>query len=125
MVKRGVAVRQQNSSSEPQEALIPCFLLYLLGPNAITFRLKAFVIFPYRASGEHPMASIMTMTPPSQRVALLRSVPADSWVAMSIDETKIVAVGGSFAEADKAAKDAGGTDYFITRSPDAWSNRVF
>jgi len=62
---------------------------------------------------------------PSQRVELLRSVPEDSWVAMSIDETRIIAVGPSFAEADKAARDAGATDYFITRSPDAWSNRVF
>ena len=60
---------------------------------------------------------------PSQRVDLLRSVPEDSWVVMS--ETRIIAVGPSFAEADKAARDAGATDYFITRSPDAWSNRVF
>jgi len=63
--------------------------------------------------------------PSSRRVELLRSAPKNSWLAISSDETRIVAVGETFSEVDSAAQKAGEHDYFITRSPDAWVNRVF
>ncbi len=62
---------------------------------------------------------------PSRRVELMRSVPPDSWIAMSKDESRIVGVGRTFLEADSTARSAGESDYFITRAPDVWSSKVF
>ena len=61
----------------------------------------------------------------NRRVELLRSAPKNSWVAMSSDESRIITTGKTFLEVDAAAKQAGETDYFITRTPDAWLNRIF
>lgn len=73
------------------------------------------------------MASVPVMTAKasSRRVELMRSAPKDSWIALSNDESKLVAVGKTFAEADEAAKKTGEKDYFLTRTPDVWASRVF
>jgi hypothetical protein len=57
------------------------------------------------------------------RLELLRSAPLNSWLALSADETRIVAIGKTFTEADSIAKQAGETDYVLTRTPDAWMSR--
>ena len=56
----------------------------------------------------------------SPRVELLRSAPLNSWIALSADETRIIAVGKTFMEADAAARKTGETGYFLTRTPDSW-----
>jgi hypothetical protein len=58
------------------------------------------------------------------RLQLLRSAPLDSWIAMSQDETRIVAVGNTLMEADAAAKLTGEESYFLTRTPEVWLPRV-
>jgi hypothetical protein len=59
----------------------------------------------------------------SRRADLLRAAPLNSWVALSADETKIVAVGNTFVEADAIAKKSGEKNYVLTRTPDAWHPR--
>ena len=58
------------------------------------------------------------------RVELLRSAPLNSWIALAADETRIIAVGKTFMEADAAARKTGETDYFLTRTPDSWLPRA-
>lgn len=64
------------------------------------------------------------MTDSSIRVELLRSAPLDSWIALSADETRIVAVGKTFIEADTAARETGEQDYYLTKTPDVWLPRL-
>jgi hypothetical protein len=60
----------------------------------------------------------------SQRLELLRSAPMNKWIALSADETRIVAIGNTFMEADEAAKKTGEEGYFLTRTPDSWLPRA-
>jgi hypothetical protein len=60
----------------------------------------------------------------SKRLELLRSAPMNKWIALSADETRIVAIGSTFMEADEAARKAGEEGYFLTRTPDSWLPRA-
>jgi len=60
----------------------------------------------------------------NRRVELLRSAPLDSWLALSADETRIIAIGSTFTEADAIAKKSGERDYVLTKTPDAWISRA-
>lgn len=60
----------------------------------------------------------------SQRLELLRSAPLNTWIAISADETRIVASGHTFVEADEAAQKSGEKDYFLTKTPPAWLPRA-
>jgi len=75
------------------------------------------------------MASRVTVMPTqpeneSRRLELLRSAPMNSWLALSADETRIVAIGNTFMEADAIAKEAGEKNFVITRTPDMWTSRA-
>ena len=75
------------------------------------------------------MASRVIVMPAQQkdespRLQLLRSAPLNSWIALSADETKIVAIGETFMEADAIAKKSGEKNYVLTRTPDAWTPRA-
>ena len=61
----------------------------------------------------------------SQRLELLRSASMNKWVALSADETRIVAIGNTFLEADEAAKKTGEAGYFLTKTPDSWLRNLF
>jgi hypothetical protein len=62
--------------------------------------------------------------PENRRAELLRSAPLNSWVALSADETKIVATGSTFMEADAVARKSGERDFVITKTPEAWMPRA-
>ncbi len=51
---------------------------------------------------------------------LLRSAPLDKWVALSSDESKILAVGDSFAEVAAKARQSGEDDPLILKTPPQW-----
>jgi hypothetical protein len=72
------------------------------------------------------MASTGTMKKPvvSQRLELLRSAPMNTWIALSADESRIVAIGSTFMEADEAAKKTGEEGYFLTKTPESWLPRA-
>jgi hypothetical protein len=71
----------------------------------------------------HPVVT-MKKSVASQRLELLRSAPMNTWIALSADETRIVAIGNTFMEADEAAKKTGEEGYFLTRTPDSWLPRA-
>jgi hypothetical protein len=60
----------------------------------------------------------------NRRLELLRSAPMNSWLALSADETRIVATGKTFMEADTVAKKSGEKNYVLTRTPDVWMSRA-
>jgi hypothetical protein len=59
-----------------------------------------------------------TMSDP--RLEALKSAPLDSWVALSEDETKIVAVGSSYEEAVRRSEQAGVSDPVLVKTPRVW-----
>jgi hypothetical protein len=54
------------------------------------------------------------------RVELLRKAPLDTWVALSEDETQIVAVGATFGEVTSKSELAGVSDPVILKTPKVW-----
>jgi hypothetical protein len=56
------------------------------------------------------------------RLNVLRSAPLDSWIALSEDETRIVAVGKSFTEVSDKLDAAGEEDPIILKTPSAWES---
>jgi hypothetical protein len=54
------------------------------------------------------------------RFEALKSAPLDSWVALSEDETRIVAVGTSYDEAVKNSESAGVSDPVLVKTPKLW-----
>jgi hypothetical protein len=56
------------------------------------------------------------------RVEALRSAPADSWVALAEDESRIVSVGKTYEEAVAASAAAGVSDPVIVKTPTVWSS---
>jgi hypothetical protein len=51
--------------------------------------------------------------PAHKRLDLLRSAPLNSWIALSADESRIIATGKTFLEAAEAAKKTGGARIFF------------
>ena len=54
------------------------------------------------------------------RLEALRSAPLNSWVALSEDETKIIAVGATYSEAAENSERAGVSDPVIIKTPPKW-----
>jgi len=54
------------------------------------------------------------------RFEALQSAPLDSWIALSEDESKIVAVGGSYDEVVTKSENAGVSDPVLIKTPKAW-----
>lgn len=57
----------------------------------------------------------------AHRLELLRSAPLDSWIALSEDETRIVAVGATYSEAAERSEIAGVSDPLILKTPVQWA----
>lgn len=55
------------------------------------------------------------------RFEALQSAPLDKWVALSEDESKIVAVGSTYAEAVANSERAGVSDPVIVKTPKVWA----
>jgi len=54
------------------------------------------------------------------RLEALRNAPLDSWIALSADESQVVAVGNSYAEVAKNSEEAGVDDPVILKTPSRW-----
>ena len=54
------------------------------------------------------------------RLELLRSAPLDSWIALSEDEKRIVAVGKTYSEVSELSDVAGEVDPLILKTPTEW-----
>jgi hypothetical protein len=69
-------------------------------------------------------STLIEMTIPDnvedRRLELLRSAPLDSWIALSTDETKIVAAGATYEEVVKNSEIVGVPDPLIMKTPKVW-----
>jgi hypothetical protein len=54
------------------------------------------------------------------RLAVLRSAPLNKWIALSQDETAIVAIGDTYAEVSERSESAGVCDPIILKTPEEW-----
>jgi hypothetical protein len=55
------------------------------------------------------------------RLELLRSAPLDKWIALSQDESRIVAVGNDYGEVVEKSEAAGESDPLILKTPPEWA----
>lgn len=55
------------------------------------------------------------------RLALLKSAPLDSWVALSEDESRIVATAQTYSEVVELSERAGEPDPVILKTPERWA----
>ena len=86
------------------------------------------------------MASTYTSTPPvitshkvepdgftnvvTPRLAALRSATPDSWIALSQDESRVIATGKTYRAARQKAKEHG-EPFVLTRTPKKWGPQAF
>jgi hypothetical protein len=54
------------------------------------------------------------------RLATLQSAPLDKWIAISDDESRIIAVGETYSEVSAKSDAAGEDDPIILKTPAAW-----
>jgi len=54
------------------------------------------------------------------RVSALRDAPLNSWIALSDDETKVIAVGASYQEVADELDRIGDQSSVIVKTPPAW-----
>ncbi|MGO8756858.1 MAG: DUF5678 domain-containing protein [Terracidiphilus sp.] len=62
------------------------------------------------------------MSPESTvRLKALQAAPLDAWIALSEDESRIVAVGRDYAEVSAKADATGEKDVLILKTPPFWA----
>jgi len=54
-------------------------------------------------------------------LAALRSAPPDSWIALSDDETTLIAVGSTYEEVVSKSEKAGVSDPILIKTPKTWA----
>jgi hypothetical protein len=54
------------------------------------------------------------------RLNTLRAAPLDSWIALSEDESRIIATGKTYSEVSDKSDAAGEYDPIIIKTPSAW-----
>ncbi len=54
------------------------------------------------------------------RSEALRGAPLDSWIALSEDETRVIATGATYEEVSKQLDEAGDKDSVILKTPKSW-----
>jgi len=69
-----------------------------------------------RNVGDYAMSAIAN-TP---RGEALRGAPLDSWIALTEDETRVIATGATYEEVAKRLDDAGDKDSVILKTPKSW-----
>lgn len=55
------------------------------------------------------------------RLDVLRTAPLNKWVALSEDESRIVAVGETYGEVSERSEAAGVSDPVILKTPEDWT----
>lgn len=62
----------------------------------------------------------MTTPLSSARAEVLRAAPPDSWIALSEDESRIVATGATYEEAVRKSEEAGVGEPILIKTPHKW-----
>jgi hypothetical protein len=58
----------------------------------------------------------------SLRLKALKSAPMNSWIALSSDETSIVATGNSYEEVSRKINASGLSDLVVLKTPASWAS---
>lgn len=58
------------------------------------------------------------------RLEALKNAPKERWIALSSDETRVIASGETFTEVSSKADASGETDPLIMLVPEDWTPRV-
>lgn len=91
--------------------LISCSVAFVFWVDSKTHPLRCYV----------SSLSERSMSPENEiRLKLLRSAPLDSWIALSEDETRIVAIGKTYSEVSALSDAAGEADPLILKTPTRW-----
>jgi hypothetical protein len=64
----------------------------------------------------------MSAAADSPRLRALKSAPLNSWVALSSDETSIVAIGNTYDEVSKKLDDPALADSIVLKTPEHWAS---
>jgi hypothetical protein len=65
---------------------------------------------------------VVVVSPENQiRLELLRSAPLNKWIALSEDESSIIAVGETYSEVSERSDLAGEADPVILKTPQEWA----
>jgi hypothetical protein len=63
----------------------------------------------------------MPATADDPRLNALRNAPPDSWIALSEDESSLVAVGSTYEEVVTKSEQAGVPDPILIKTPKTWA----
>ena len=63
---------------------------------------------------------MLTNAQSDARLKALQGAPMDSWIALSADESTIVAVGATFEEVTRNSEIAGVEDPLVIKTPKSW-----
>ena len=85
-------------------------------------RLSALPI--YNLGLQLAILEVMKSTTMPPRVKALREAPLDSWVVLSQDESRVVAVGQDFERVAQQAQATGISEPVLIRTPKDWTVRV-
>ena len=55
-----------------------------------------------------------------QRIEALRAAPPDTWIALSEDETRVVAVGATYEEVVQKSQEVGIEEPVLIKTPKNW-----
>ncbi len=62
---------------------------------------------------------------PNERLEILRKAPSNSWLAFDENESRLVGVAPTYAEAVELAAKEGVQDPVLVKTPDEWLTPVF
>lgn len=62
--------------------------------------------------------------PAASRLAVLQNAPVNKWIALSADETQILADGDTFSEVASKVEHLDENDFVLIRVPPDWAPRV-
>ncbi len=60
-------------------------------------------------------------SPTETHFEILKSAPLGKWIALSGDESRIVAVGSTYSEVVKESEKAGESDPLVIKTPSVWA----
>ncbi len=62
---------------------------------------------------------------PKQRLEILKNAPPNTWLAFSEDESRVIGMAATYAEAEELAAKEGVDDPVLLKTPDEWLTPVF
>jgi hypothetical protein len=70
---------------------------------------------------EYVEVIVMPTVSESPRLKALKSAPMDSWIALSSDETVVVASARTFEEVSRKIEESGLADLVVLKTPKHWA----